>query len=436
MNVVTFNQDESLFCYCELDGTVKIYNMWPVRLQLKIKFPGSVTQCQVLNRSNYMGLICGFDNTNNEVKNVNINLKPMFSDNEVVIWDDLLKKSIIRLKYMETVKKLYFNRVTLVVHTISKIYIYKFKNPPELIHTLNAKIDSIIYYHKRLDSNNLNPQLDNFLVFENGYGSGTNDNIISPKQQERSEINPNSTNFKINNIQNFDANINDYSYNQTPNNGQLTIFNTITGKSKIIKTGHRQKIGQIVMSSNCKFLATSSINGTIIKIFTLNNGLLYQEFRRSIEIAPIYQLKFNPVNKLLCCISTKQTLHIFQIKYSDMDDIDNKANDNENENKNKINSGNLKDKFMNTYYSSLSLLPKDTKLRDKSICSIKLINPTIRENTKVKFNESDRCFIHWINNETIILIWLKYKIYEKYLIKFDTNLDNFYLLKDSWNFFE
>lgn len=350
-----------------------------------------------------MGLLCAFhDNNMNNNKNNNINdymnnsnasLKPMFSKNEVVIWDDLLNKSIIRLKYSEPVKKIYLNRVNLIVQTMNKIFIYKFRNPPELIFTLTTRFNSIIYYHKHNEvgkmSTTTTTKNDNLLVFES----------------------PNDTNLSMQQ---------DIIPKQFHHSGQLTVYSLIDGKEKIIETGHKQNINHATISNNGKYMATTSTNGTIIKLFSLNNGSLYQEFRRSIEMAPIYQLKFNPIDNWICCISTKQTLHIFQIKYDHETTQDNKT---------KTNSS-----VLNKYY--LNFLPTDTKVRNKSICSIKLINPTIRNNNKTKFDESDRCLVNWINNDTIILIWFKYKIYEKYSIKFDDKINNFFIMKESWNFFQ
>ena len=75
-------------------------------------------------------------------------------------------------------------------------------------------------------------------------------------------------------------------------------------------------------SPDGKFIATCSNKGTLIRIYSTDNGILYKELRRGSDQVQIIDIKMNFDNTLLLCSSSKGTIHIF-------------SSEKENKNKNK-----------------------------------------------------------------------------------------------------
>lgn len=99
-------------------------------------------------------------------------------------------------------------------------------------------------------------------------------------------------------------------------------------------------------------------------------------------------MNFNQESTQLAVISNKQTLHIFQID--------------------------------------------ESQPFNKSVVSLRLYNPTIR-NSKELFHSGDKCELIWNDNDqTLILIWLNYRIWIRYIIIYDKNINKFELIRESW----
>jgi hypothetical protein len=71
-------------------------------------------------------------------------------------------------------------------------------------------------------------------------------------------------------------------------------------------------------------IATASIKGTIIKVFSAEEGELLQELRRGAGKAFIASIVFHPTMNLIACTSNRTSIHIFEIKKSIEKCIENK----------------------------------------------------------------------------------------------------------------
>ena len=63
-------------------------------------------------------------------------------------------------------------------------------------------------------------------------------------------------------------------------------------------------------------LATSSDKGTLIRIFSTDDGTALQEVRRGSDKAEIYCISFDKNANWIACSSDKGTIHIFKIALS------------------------------------------------------------------------------------------------------------------------
>jgi WD40 repeat protein len=84
-------------------------------------------------------------------------------------------------------------------------------------------------------------------------------------------------------------------------------------------------------------LATASDKGTLIRIFTTNDGQKFSEFRRGTKTVEMNCIAFDPNNKFIGCSSNVGTIHIFSIAAitKALDEKNNKAkNEIEDEPKN------------------------------------------------------------------------------------------------------
>lgn len=60
-------------------------------------------------------------------------------------------------------------------------------------------------------------------------------------------------------------------------------------------------------------LATASDKGTLIRIFSTEDGTPLQEVRRGSDKAEIYSITFDKGSNWIACSSDKGTIHIFRV---------------------------------------------------------------------------------------------------------------------------
>ena len=70
------------------------------------------------------------------------------------------------------------------------------------------------------------------------------------------------------------------------------------------------------MNADGTLIATASIKGTIIRIFSAEEGVLLQELRRGSGKAFITSLIFHPTLNMIACTSNRSSIHLFEIKKS------------------------------------------------------------------------------------------------------------------------
>jgi len=80
---------------------------------------------------------------------------------------------------------------------------------------------------------------------------------------------------------------------------------------------HKSSIQVITLSKDGKLIATASIKGTIIRVFSSDTGRKVYEFRRGTYFAHISCLRFNSDSSILACSSNTGTIHLFRLDHRD-----------------------------------------------------------------------------------------------------------------------
>lgn len=79
---------------------------------------------------------------------------------------------------------------------------------------------------------------------------------------------------------------------------------------------HESDVGALAVNADGTLIATASIRGTIIRIFSAEEGVLLQELRRGSSKAFITSINFHPMMNMIACTSNRSSIHLFEIKKS------------------------------------------------------------------------------------------------------------------------
>jgi autophagy-related protein 18 len=78
---------------------------------------------------------------------------------------------------------------------------------------------------------------------------------------------------------------------------------------------HDSPLAAIAFSQTGTEIATASEKGTVIRVFSVNDGSKLFEFRRGVKrCVSIASLAFSICSMYLCCSSNTETVHIFKLE--------------------------------------------------------------------------------------------------------------------------
>ncbi|KAF2215151.1 hypothetical protein CERZMDRAFT_35857 [Cercospora zeae-maydis SCOH1-5] len=98
---------------------------------------------------------------------------------------------------------------------------------------------------------------------------------------------------------------------------QLITLNTKAARTKRVLKAHNSALRCIALSSDTSLLATTSEQGTLIRVWSTKTTDQLAEFRRGMDHSVIYSLSFSPGNKFVASTSDKGTLHVFDLQPKD-----------------------------------------------------------------------------------------------------------------------
>lgn len=398
---VAFNQDDSCFSGATEDGFI-IYNTDPLACKLVRRFqPGEEGRAKgagtgigctrMLYRTNYTALVGG-------------GKKPRYPLNKLVIWEDLQQRESVILKFMSPIKEVFLSRIHIVVVLESSVEVFQFQSTPKRI---CPSLD--IYPHGCVD----------FVVSQARYrreSQGSNGNARSLQQNGATSDQNTNSGGGVNGMIAFPsarsigqvhiADLSRLKHNdQNPEGTQLL-------PTSIIKA-HKTPIRFLRLNHQGTMIATCSVQGTLIRLFSTHNGSLIKEFRRGSDKADVYEMAFSPKGTRLAVVSDKQTLHIFQISLGKESSGGDENSRNKTHALKKYVPSSWKPRYLDSVWS---------------MCSVHLRNPMLRDSDGDARLQRDRCKIGWCKytenesasdsdeEDSIVLVWRKSGIWEKYVI--------------------
>jgi WD40 repeat protein len=94
------------------------------------------------------------------------------------------------------------------------------------------------------------------------------------------------------------------------------MFVVVDKSIESIIQAHESDVGALAVNADGTLIATASIRGTIIRIFSAEEGVLLQELRRGSSKAFIISINFHPTINMIACTSNRSSIHLFEIKKS------------------------------------------------------------------------------------------------------------------------
>lgn len=391
---VSYNQDDSCFSTATEDGFL-IYNTDPLSCKLTRKFDNTndpkgnevgsgIGYTRMLYRTNYTALVGG-------------GKRPKYPLNKLIIWDDLQQRESVVLKFMSPVKQVFLSRIHIIVVLDRSVEVFQFQPSPKRICpsleiSPQGPVDFVVgsQLHRKYSQESSEPTFINESVSQ-----GVNGMLAFSSARSIGQVHI--------------ADLSRLKHNdQNPDGTQLL-------PTSIIKA-HKTPIRFLRLNHQGTMVATCSIQGTLIRLFSTHNGSLIKEFRRGLDRADIYDMAFSPKGARLAVVSDKQTLHVFQISTKEAH-VSTSTKDEFNKNKihalKNVVPASWKPKYLDSVWS---------------MCSVHLKNPTMRRNGLESQFTRDRCKIGWCrdigdhnNNDfdeedSIVLIWKNSGIWEKYVI--------------------
>ncbi|ESX03633.1 SVP1-like protein 2 [Ogataea parapolymorpha DL-1] len=172
----------------------------------------------------------------------------------------------------------------------------------------------------------------------------------------------------------------------------------------IIKA-HRSKIQCLAISNSGHLIASASQTGTIIRIHDTAKCSLRFELRRGLDRATITSIKFSPDDSKLAVLSDKNTLHVYNLTAADPQPESAMAN-----RLHLLSAVPL----MPTYFRSVwSFVSYHIDTKDDAV--------------------NDCGVLGWADNESIVVLWKKKGIWEKYVL---VENDKWTLVREGWRRFE
>ncbi|KAM9899966.1 hypothetical protein OXX79_005412, partial [Metschnikowia pulcherrima] len=174
-----------------------------------------------------------------------------------------------------------------------------------------------------------------------------------------------------------------------------------------IVKAHKSKIRFIALNRTGTLVASASESGTIIRVHSTQTTALVYEFRRGLDRAVITSIKFSSNDTNLAVLSDKNTLHVFSIAPPLSTPIADPFGEGDTSREAPTNRQHVLNKLrlplplLNYFQSTWSFCSVNT-----SQYHIDFDSSTV----------DDSAVLGWSGNDTVILIWKKKKIWEKYLI--------------------
>ncbi|GEQ67086.1 hypothetical protein JCM33374_g749 [Metschnikowia sp. JCM 33374] len=380
---VSFNQDQGCFSIAHEWGFL-VYNTNPIDLRVCRNFSPSngagtgIGLVSMLHRTNYLAMVGG-------------GRSPKFPNNKVIIWDDLKKRPSLSLSFMNPVLNVLLSRIRIIVVLVSQVIVYEFSAPPKKI----ATFETIENEHGLAD-------LSIHSALSHSHSSSSRSSLSGLEYTSSSKE---STKCQILAFPGRAV-------------GQIQLVDVSPEgqerNSVSIVKAHKSKIRFIALNRTGTMVASASESGTIIRVHSTQTTALIFEFRRGLDRAVITSMKFSSNDANLAVFSDKNTLHVFNIAPPLTTPMADPFGDGESSRDSPTNRQHL----LNKLRLPLPLL--DYFQSTWSFCSVNTSQYHMDFDSKLG---QDTAVLGWSGNDTVIVIWKKKKIWEKYIIVDDSKVN-------------
>jgi WD40 repeat protein len=257
----SFNQNASCFCV----GTEKgftIYKSFPLNDYYIRELEGGVGLIAMFNNSNIIGLVGG-------------GKRPFASLNKLIIWNDATSKVVCEIIIDTKIRNVKIKESFIAIISKKQIKIYYYDSLKNIINYKNIDTINTLENPNGIFGLNLEPKITIISYLSNNVGEIIIKNYGKTKNIKNSE--------------------------------------KIKSTTKTI-SAHQSEITNMSLNYKGDLLASCSEKGTIIRIYSTEDGDLLKELRRGTDYAEIYSLNFDLSSQFLICSSSKGTVHIFNIK--------------------------------------------------------------------------------------------------------------------------
>lgn len=247
---IAWNQDQGCFTLGTENGYA-IWNSEPVE-ELCRRDVGGVQHVAMYLRSSVLALVGGGRN-------------PFDASNKVVIWNDAEQTAIAHMEFRLPVLSVQRQKNVLVVVTLTKFYMYSFKDNGDGVVSAPTLLDSI-------------DTVDNPLGL-----LSTSFNALSQKT-----------------LLAFPANtVGHACIVEAPATGDGASTKSKSKPPMTVKA-HKTGLAHLVLSRSGKLLASSSARGTLLRVFDVESAAHLYSFRRGLTAAQVHSISFNRNETMLC----------------------------------------------------------------------------------------------------------------------------------------
>lgn len=98
--------------------------------------------------------------------------------------------------------------------------------------------------------------------------------------------------------------------------GEITLYDALSLSPVGVISAHASHVAGISFSASGSRMATASEKGTVIRVFSVPDGVRLFEFRRGLKrYVSISSLSFSADEQLLCVSSNTETVHVFKLEH-------------------------------------------------------------------------------------------------------------------------
>lgn len=98
--------------------------------------------------------------------------------------------------------------------------------------------------------------------------------------------------------------------------GEVTLYDALNLNTVTVISAHASHVAAIAFSASGTSLASASERGTVIRVFSVPDGVKLFEFRRGMKrYVSISSLSFSADTQFLCASSNTETVHIFRLEH-------------------------------------------------------------------------------------------------------------------------